>query len=320
VAANGKRYKIAEGCKKRCAFCIIPLIKGPLKSKTEERIVREVRSLREQGVFEIILIAQDLGDFGRDRGEKGALAKLLRKLLEEPGRFWLRLLYLYPDEIDDELIDIIRSDARICPYLDMPIQHIADPILKAMHRTTSKQEILDTLASLRDKIPSISLRTSLMVGFPGETEAHFEELLDFVSKVELDHIGIFTFSAEKEAFAAKLPNQVPDKVKEARTKRLSEEQMKMLERCQRKKWQGKKVQAIVDGYHPESNLLLIARHQGQCPDIDGVIILNDPSKVKAFGKLYEIEIKDVLGYDLTGEVVVPYPHRKGNPLAILNPL
>lgn len=162
--------KIAEGCKKRCAFCIIPSIKGPLKSKEEPQVLKEFTALLNSGVFEVILIAQDLGDFGKDRKEKGALAKLLRSMLQDPRPFWIRLLYLYPDEIDDELIAVMKSDPRICPYLDMPIQHINDRMLKAMHRTTSKAEIVSIIEKLRAEIPNVSIRTSLMVGFPGETE------------------------------------------------------------------------------------------------------------------------------------------------------
>lgn len=296
--------KIAEGCKKRCAFCIIPTIKGPLKSKTEEQVLKEFRALLSQGVFEVILIAQDLGDFGKDRKEKGALAKLLRKMLEEKGNFWLRLLYLYPDEIDEELIAVMKSDKRICPYLDMPIQHISDPVLKAMHRTTSKEEILKIIRHLRQEIPDISIRTSLMVGFPGETEEQFEELLQFVKEDPLDNVGIFTFSLEKEAYAAKLPNHISDEVKQERFTRLAEVQKEIVEE-RMQKWVGEKIVAIVEGFHPDSELLLRARHSGQCPEIDGQIIINDGRKVTSFGKLYEVEITDAIGYDLIGKVLGP---------------
>ena len=265
---NYAYLKIAEGCKKRCAFCIIPTIKGPLRSKTEEQVLKEFRALLSQGVFEVILIAQDLGDFGKDRKEKGALAKLLREMLKEKQDFWLRLLYLYPDEIDDELIAVMKSDPRICPYLDMPIQHINDDMLKAMHRTTSKEQILSTIEALRREIPDVAIRTSLMVGFPGETEEQFQELLQFVQKVPLDHVGVFQFSLEKEAYAAKLPDQISDEVKQDRFERLAAAQLKAT-RKRNKKMIGRKVRAIIEGYHPESKLLLRARHSGQCPEIDG---------------------------------------------------
>jgi ribosomal protein S12 methylthiotransferase len=294
--------KIAEGCKKRCAFCIIPTIKGPLKSKAVPQVLKEFQALLSQGVFEIILIAQDLGDFGKDRKEKGALAALLRELLKINQPFWLRLLYLYPDEIDEELIQVMKSDARICPYLDMPIQHINDEMLKAMHRTTSKQEILDIIETLRKEIPHVVIRTSLMVGFPGETEEHFAELLQFVQKASLDNVGIFKFSLEKEAYAARLPNQITEEIKQARFEKLAAAQLKVVAKKNRKMI-GRKVMAIVEGFHPDSKMLLRARFSGQCPDIDGQIIINDGRKVTGFGKLYEVEITDSTDYDLIGKVL-----------------
>lgn len=294
--------KIAEGCKKRCAFCIIPTIKGPLKSKTTAQVLKEFNALLSQDVFEVILIAQDLGDFGKDRKEKGALAALLREMLHVKKDFWLRLLYLYPDEIDDELIVVMKSDPRICPYLDMPLQHINNEMLKAMHRTTSKEEIIDIITKLRKEIPNVVIRTSLMVGFPGETEEQFEELVDFVKKYPLDNVGIFKFSLEKEAYAAKLPDQISDEVKQRRFEKLAKEQLKVV-RKRNKQMIGQKVMAIVEGFHPESEMLLRARYFGQCPDIDGQIIINDGRKVNEFGKLYEVEITDATDYDLIGGVI-----------------
>lgn len=301
--------KIAEGCKKRCAFCIIPTIKGPLKSKTKEQVLKEFNALLSQGVFEVILIAQDLGDFGKDRKEKGALAALIREMLQVKKDFWLRFLYLYPDEIDDELIAVMKSDPRICPYLDMPIQHINNEMLKAMHRTTSKEEILEIIAKLKKEIPHVSIRTSLMVGFPGETEEQFEEMVDFVKKVPLDNVGIFKFSLEKEAYAAKLPNQIADDVKQKRFEKLAAVQLKSV-RKKLKEMIGQKVVAIVEGFHPESQMLLRARSNRQCPDIDGQIIINDGRKVTEFGKLYEVEITDATDYDLIGRVLGPIGAKK----------
>jgi ribosomal protein S12 methylthiotransferase len=312
--------KIAEGCKKRCAFCIIPAIKGPLQSKSEEQVVKEFRALRAQGVFEIILIAQDLGDFGKDRKEKGALARLLARLCQESGEFWIRLLYLYPDEIDDELIAVMKSDPRICPYLDMPIQHINDAMLKAMHRTTSRAEILRTLQTLRREIPGVSIRTSLMVGFPGETDEQFEELVAFVKKEKLDQVGIFQFSLEKEAYAAKLPHQISPEIKQSRFERLAQAQWKVVQQLNRRRI-GARLEALIEGQHPDSPLLLRARHTGQCPDIDGQIIINDARAVKELGRLYTVEITDVAGYDLIGRAVAPAhktaPKRSSPSLAIV---
>jgi len=296
--------KIAEGCKKRCAFCIIPTIKGPLKSKTEEQVLKEFNALLAQGVSEVILIAQDLGDFGKDRLEKGALAKLLRAILKDPRPFWLRLLYLYPDEIDDELIEVMKSDPRLCPYLDMPIQHINNRVLKSMHRATSKEQILTIISRLRNEIPDVSIRTSVMVGFPGETEEEFEELVDFIQKNPLDNVGIFKFSLEKEAYAAKLEPQISEEVKQARFEKLAKIQMKVVKK-RAKRMLGRKLVAVVEGFHPSSEYLLRARHSGQCPEIDGQIIINDGRKVTEFGKLYEVEITDVADYDLIGRVLGP---------------
>lgn len=294
--------KIAEGCKKRCAFCIIPTIKGPLRSKSKEQVLKEFHALLEQGIYEVILIAQDLGDFGKDRKEKGALAALLREMLHSTKKdFWLRLLYLYPDEIDDELIEVIKSDSRICRYLDMPIQHINNEMLKAMHRTTSKEQIISIIEKLRNEVPDVVIRTSLMVGFPGETEEQFEEMVEFLQNTPLDNVGIFKFSLEKEAYAARLPNQIAEDVKQDRFERLAAVQAKSVEMLNQK-WLGKKVKAIVEGYHPETDLLMRARFSGQCPEIDGWIIINDGRKVTDFGKLYEVEITQVAGYDLVGRV------------------
>lgn len=294
--------KIAEGCKKRCSYCIIPSIKGVLKSKPKKQVLKEFRSLLSQGVFEIILIAQDLGDYGKDRLEKGALAFLLEEILAIKGDFWLRLLYLYPDEIEKEIVQLMQKDKRICPYLDMPIQHIDDGILRAMHRKTSRKQILDTIAMLRKQIPDISIRTSLMVGFPGESEEQFEELVAFVKSAELDQVGIFAFSWEKQAFAARLPDQIDEETKKRRALILAKAQREVVEKKGKEKV-GKKLIGIVEGYHPESELLFRARYQGQCPDIDGQIIINDGGLVDSFGALYEIEITGTSGYDLIGRVV-----------------
>ncbi len=294
--------KIAEGCKKRCAFCIIPVIKGPLKSKTSVQVLKEFRSLLSQGVKEIILIAQDLGDFGKDRKEVSALGSLLKEMLKEKGDFWIRLLYLYPDEIDEDLIEIIKNDSRICPYLDMPIQHINNEVLKSMHRTTSKEEIISIISSLRKSIPSVAIRTSLMVGFPGETEEQFLELVQFVKEMKLDHVGIFKFSLEKEAYAAKLTPQISEEEKERRYQILAKAQSEVVQE-RNKEMVGLKVLAFIDGVHPDSEYIFTAHTQRQCPDVDSQIIVNDARKMKDLGALYEIEITGTVGVDLLGKVI-----------------
>ncbi|MGK5595593.1 MAG: 30S ribosomal protein S12 methylthiotransferase RimO [Parachlamydiaceae bacterium] len=296
--------KIAEGCRKRCAYCIIPEIKGPLKSKTKEQVLKEFNLLLNQGVKEIILIAQDLGDYAKDRGAKkvDGLVDLLKELLTVDKPFWLRLLYLYPDEITDELIALMKSDPRICPYLDMPIQHVSNTILKSMHRATSREQIISTITKLKKELPDVSIRTSLIVGFPGETEEQFEELATFLQEYPLDNVGIFKFSREPGSHAYDLPNQIDEETKEQRYKKLMMVQQKVLKELYHR-YKGKVIPVIVEGYHPETNLLMVGRHQGQCPDIDGQVLINDGRKVKAFGEIYKVKITDISDYDLVGTVI-----------------
>jgi ribosomal protein S12 methylthiotransferase len=296
--------KIAEGCRKRCSYCIIPAIKGPLKSKSQEQVLKEFHMLLNQGVQEIILIAQDLGDYGRDKGSKNlaALIELIKAMLAVDKPFWLRLLYLYPDEITDDLIELIRSDSRICPYLDMPIQHINNQMLKAMRRTTSREDIIATIEKLRVKVPGVVIRTSLIVGFPGETEEQFEELAAFIQEHPLDNIGIFRYSREPQSHSYNLPDQVPDEIKERRYHKLMKLQKKIVKK-RNKAFIGKQLEVIVEGYHPDSQLLMRGRFYGQCPEIDGQVIINDGRKVKAFGQRYTVEITDAADYDLVGRVL-----------------
>lgn len=295
--------KIAEGCRKQCAYCIIPTIKGPLKSKSVDQILHEFRALRAQGVREIILIAQDLGDWGKDQGYKRSegLVHLLKEILKEKGAFWLRLLYLYPDEITLSLIQLMQSDSRICPYLDMPIQHVNNKMLKAMHRATSREQIIQTINRLRMEIPDISIRTSLIVGFPGETRKQFQELIDFLQQHPIDQVGIFRYSKEPGSIAASLPNQVPENIKVQRYHRLVKVQQKIVRSLLQKKI-GQTLEVVVEGYSSESNLLMVGRYKGQCPDIDGCVIINDSTGIHAFGKCYPIQITDFSGYDLIGKV------------------
>lgn len=296
--------KIAEGCRKKCAYCIIPTIKGPLRSKPVEQVIKEFQLLLNQGVKEVILIAQDLGDFGKDQGKKRleGLTGLLKSLLAIERPYWLRLLYLYPDEITDELIALIKSDERICPYLDMPIQHVNNTLLKSMRRSTSKEDIIRTITTLRSELPDIAIRTSLIVGFPGETEEQFEELVQFVKDYPLDNVGIFKFSREPGSCAYDLPNQIDEDVKEKRWKKLMQVQKNQVKKLN-KKYIGKKLDVMIEGYHPETKLLMCGRHRGQCPDIDSQVIINDGRKVTGFGQVYKVEITEVADYDLIGRVV-----------------
>lgn len=295
--------KIAEGCRKKCAYCIIPKIKGPLRSKSKDQIVKEFRALLSQGVEEVILIAQDLGDYGKDQGEE-RLTDLLKELLKEKGTYWIRLLYLYPDEIDDALIELMHRDKRILPYIDMPIQHINDDILKRMRRHTNGAQIKETITRLRARIPQMHIRTSLIVGFPGETEEQFEELLAFVQQYPLNHVGIFTYSQEEGTPAGRMEDQVPQEVKEARLNRLAAAQHEVTEGLNAKMI-GQQIEVVVEGYHPESEYLLVGRYFGQAPEIDGQVILNDWQHVQAFGERYLVEVTDAAGYDLVGKVLKP---------------
>lgn len=297
--------KIAEGCRKRCSFCKIPSIKGPLKSKSFEQVLKEVRILLDDGVQEIILIAQDLGDFGKDIGyakSEGLVALLKAIFTQETRHFYIRLLYLYPDEITDSLIELMRSEPRILPYIDMPIQHINDDVLKRMRRTTNRAEILATISKLRKEIPDIVIRTSLMVGFPGETNEQFVELCDFVKDYPLDNIGFFKFSREEGTHAFDLDGQVAEHIKEKRLQKIAELQKKITKK-RNKSYIGKTLEVVVEGFHPESRLLLRGRFYGQCPDIDGMVIINNPHKVSAFGKYYKAQITDCTEYDLIAQVL-----------------
>lgn len=296
--------KIAEGCRKRCTYCIIPAIKGPLKSKPIEQVQKELRLLLAQGVTEIILIAQDLGDWGKDFGfsHSDGLCHLLEELCKEKQEFKIRLLYLYPDEITDKLIALIKNSKKILPYLDMPIQHISNTILKKMGRRTSKEQIISILQKLRSEIPHITIRTSLIVGFPGESEADFQELIDFVKLATLDHIGIFPYSREEMSLSNTFEGHISESVKKKRTQKIASIQKKIASE-KNKEFIGKTISVIIEKYHPESPHLLIGRHEGQCPEIDGMVIINDFKKVKAFGERYLVTISDAFEYDLVGAVV-----------------
>jgi ribosomal protein S12 methylthiotransferase len=294
--------KIAEGCAKRCSYCSIPHIKGPLKSKPSDQVLKEFQYLLDQGVFEMILIAQDLGDYGKDFAEKTSLKDLIKEILKIKKNFWLRLLYLYPDEIDASLIDLISSDRRICPYIDMPIQHVNDQILKSMHRATNKQKIISIIENLRKKIPNIVIRTSLMVGYPGETEEQFLELCEFVKSFQLDHVGVFAYSKEDNTRAAKLAGQISQEIKEKRKKILTDLQFSVCEKKNRLTI-GQKIAVFIEGYHPESDLLMVGRSYAQSPEIDNQVIINNTQSVDSFYEPYFVEITDVAGYDLVGKVL-----------------
>ncbi|WP_100934805.1 30S ribosomal protein S12 methylthiotransferase RimO [Candidatus Chlamydia corallus] len=296
--------KIAEGCRKHCAFCIIPSIKGKLRSKPVDQILKEFRTLLKSGVKEILLIAQDLGDYGKDisTDRSSQLESLLYKLMKEPGDYWLRMLYLYPDEVSDGIIDLMKSDSRLLPYVDIPLQHINNRILKQMRRNTSREQIIEFLGKLRSKIPTVYIRSSIIVGFPSETAKEFQELADFIGEGWIDNLGIFLYSQEPGTPAAQLPHQIPEKVKASRLKILSEIQKHNVDKHNRQ-LVGRKVEAVIDNYHPETNLLLTARFYGQAPEVDPCIIVNEAKLVSHFGERCFIEITGTAGYDLVGRVI-----------------
>lgn len=300
--------KISEGCRKQCAFCIIPSIKGRLKSKPIEQVVKEFRLLIKSGAKEIILIAQDLGDYGKDFSpdRKSLLAPLLQELLKESGNYWIRMLYLYPDEIDESIIQIMEKDSRLLPYVDIPLQHIHNRVLKDMRRTTLREDIFALISKLRARIPHIYIRSSFIVGFPGETDEEFQDLVDFVALGWIDNVGIFPYSQEKGSIAAKFSKQIPSKVKAKRLNILSQVQQKNVVK-HNKKMVGRVLEAVIDGYHPDSKLLLTARFYGQAPEVDACIIVNEARMVSGFGDRCLIEITGASGYDLIGRVIKKIP-------------
>lgn len=292
--------KLAEGCAKRCSFCIIPKLRGPLRSRSIETLYREAEDLCQSGVKELNLIAQDLTDYGRDRKDGATLAKLLRKLVKIPKLDWLRLFYVYPDQLDQEVLNIIKNEEKICKYLDVPVQHINDKILKNMNRKCSGAQITDMVLKLRSEIPDVVLRTSLMVGFPGESDEQFEELVDFVKLAKLDQVGVFTYSHEEGTPSHKFGDTVLQKTKNSRKRRLMKTQESIQDKAL-KKWMGREIQVLVEGPHEETPLLIKSRHYGQAPDVDNCTLINNGQA--RIGEFVKVRITDRAGMDLVGEVV-----------------
>jgi ribosomal protein S12 methylthiotransferase len=289
--------KIAEGCDYTCAFCIIPTLRGQYRSRSHESIVREARSLAERGVKELLLISQDTTFFGIDRGERGALARLLRELNGIDGLAWIRLLYLYPTTITDDVLDAMGECDKVCRYVDLPLQHAAASVLKRMRRPGNRKTYDTLLARIRRRVPDVTLRTTLIVGFPGETEQDFAELEAFVRETEFDHLGVFTYSHEEGTRAYALPDDVPTRVKEQRRARLMSSQKRIVATRQRRRV-GETVRVLVDGPSPEHELVLSGRLEGQAPEIDSQVYLTDcdPSAYAA-GNLISARLLEPRGYD-----------------------
>jgi len=297
--------KISEGCKKRCAFCAIPLIRGNLQSRKIAGVLSEAKLLVAGGVKELLVISHDFTDYGWDlrRKDEAALespVELLRVLADESGAEWIRVLYLYPDGITPEMVELIKTRKNLVKYFDMPLQHINNEMLKAMNRRMTRAEVEQAISNIRNAIPDAVIRTQFIVGFPGETEAQFEELLEFIATHEFDRVGCFKYSIEEGTKAGAMENQVAEDVKERRFQKL----MALQRRISRKKHEamiGRRVQVLIEGYSDETELLLQGRTSQQAPEIDGMIYVNEG--VASPGDLVTVEVTDAHDYDLVGRIL-----------------
>lgn len=297
--------KISEGCMKRCAFCAIPLIRGNLQSRKIENIVNEAKLLAASGVKELIIISHDFTDYGLDLKRKDPVAKetpveLLRQLAEVEGIKWIRLLYLYPDGITPEMINLIKSNDKFVKYFDMPLQHINNEVLKRMNRKMTREEITEALRLIRSEIPDAVIRTQFIVGFPGETNESFEELLQFVAEQKFDRVGCFQYSPEENTPGGKMDQQVDDETKQFRHDALMEVQQN-ISREKHKAFIGKTLEVVVEGLSEETDLLLQGRTSQQAPEIDGVVLINDGQA--QIGEFVKVKITESMEYDLIGEIV-----------------
>jgi ribosomal protein S12 methylthiotransferase len=296
--------KIAEGCDYKCSFCIIPTLRGHYRSRPEDSIVREAERLAEQGVRELLLISQDTTFYGVDRGERGALGRLLRRLNGVAGLEWIRMLYLYPTTIDDATLAAMAESDKICKYIDLPLQHASNPVLKRMKRPGTRQSYETLLDRIRTRVPGVALRTTFIVGFPGETDADVGALTDFVSAQAFDHMGVFTYSHEEGTSAYSLENDVPERSKQARRRRVMSLQKRgVQQRLRRRVGEGARV--LIDGPSGEHELVVKARLATQAPDIDAAVYLTecDPSRYRP-GDFADVTIVDTRDYDLIGRPVL----------------
>ncbi len=295
--------KISEGCNRNCTFCIIPKLRGRLRSRTVESLVTEAKNLAATGVKELNLISQDLSDYGVDLSDENNIKNLLLGLESVEGIEWIRLFYFYPDELTDEVIEVMRESKKVCSYLDMPVQHFSDSVLKRMNRRITGVEILGRVKRLKERIPNIVLRTSIIVGFPGESEEDFQTLLSGVKEAKFDHLGIFRYSDEEGTPAFKLEPKVPQDIIDQRFDLLHEAQREVV-REKNDALVGQVVNVIIEGEHPETELLIQGRSEGQAPDIDGNVFINDSNgKILEVGDMVQVRITEKLEYDLVGEVI-----------------
>ena len=290
--------KIAEGCDYKCAFCIIPTLRGHYRSRPVDSIVREAEALSARGVKELLLISQDTSFFGRDRGERGGLARLLRELNRVEGLAWIRMLYLYPTTIGDEVLEAMADSDKVCRYIDLPLQHASDAVLKRMKRPGTNAGYRRLLERIRRRLPGVTLRTTFIVGFPGETERDVHELERFVEAVEFDHVGVFTYSHEEGTSAHGLRDDVPTGIKGRRRSRLMRLQRRIVARAQRSRV-GQSTRLLIDGPSADHDLVLRARTEGQAPDIDSLVYLTDcDPTLLGPGTFIQAEIVGSRAYDL----------------------
>lgn len=292
--------KIAEGCDKHCTYCIIPKIRGNFRSVPMERLIREAEELVAQGVKELILVAQETTLYGKDLYGEKSLHKLLRELCKISGLRWIRILYCYPEEITDELIQVIKEEDKICNYLDLPIQHASDGILKRMGRRTSKKQLIEIVEKLRKEIPDIAIRTTLITGFPGETQEQHEELMEFVDEMEFDRLGVFTYSPEEDTPAAEMPDQIPEEVKEDRQAELMELQQEIAFDLA-EDMIGREVLVMIEGKVADENAY-VGRTYKDAPNVDGLIFVESGEELMS-GDFARVKITGALEYDLIGEII-----------------
>lgn len=291
--------KIAEGCDKRCTYCIIPYLRGPYRSVPMEKLVREAEELAEKGIKELILVAQETTLYGVDLYGRKCLPELLKNLCRIPGIQWIRIQYCYPEEITDELIQTIREEEKICHYLDIPIQHASDRILKRMNRRTNQAELREMIGKLRREIPDIALRTTLISGFPGETQEDHEELCRFVDEMEFERLGVFAYSLEEDTPAASFPDQVPQEVKEGRRDEIMELQQEIaFEACEA--MVGRELEVLIEGKVADENAY-VGRTYMDAPGVDGMIFVNTGLELMT-GDFVRVRVTGALEYDLIGEV------------------
>ena len=302
VVTTGGYYaflKIAEGCDKRCTYCIIPDLRGSYRSVPMERLIEEAKQLASQGVKELILVAQETTLYGIDLYKKKSLPKLLHELCKIPGIQWIRIQYCYPEEITQELIETIREEEKVCNYLDIPIQHASDRILKRMGRRTNQKQLREMIASLRSQIPDIALRTTLISGFPGETEEDQEEVMRFVDEMEFERLGVFAYSQEEDTPAAEFPDQVPQELKEERRDEIMELQQEIsYEKSQ--SMIGKVLEVMIEGKVADENAY-VGRTYMDAPGVDGLIFINTDLDLMS-GDFVRAKVTRALEYDLIGEI------------------